>query len=123
MPSSKEYADFIRDRFARLEVVTVRPMMGEYVIHMAGRVLGFISDDRLLLQSGPTIDRLLPDAEKCSLFPGSKLFTIVQDSISPGELCNLAEAIYEDLPVSKPRKSKKKADTPESRFPFVKMMR
>ena len=123
MATSKEYADFIRDKFARLDVVTIRPMMGEYVIHMAGKVLGFIGDNQLMLEPGPTIDRLLPDAEKRELFPGSKLFPIIDDSMNAGALCSLAEAIYDDLPVSKPRKTKKPKPSQtevEQQFPFAK---
>ena len=108
MASSKEYAAFVVARFSRLNVVTIRPMMGEYVLHMAGKVLGFIADDQLMLEPGPTIDRLLPDADKRELFPGSKLFTIIPDDMYSGKLCSIAEAIYDDLPLSKPRKSRKK---------------
>ena len=121
MATSKEYADFVRARFDRLEVVTVKSMMGEYVIHMAGKVLGFIGDDQLLLEPGPTIESLLPDAEKRELFPGSKLFYIIDDGISPHRLCEIARAIYDDLPVSKPRKSrKKKEEDVQKEFPFAK---
>ena len=124
MATSKEYADFIFQKFARLEgTVTMRPMMGEYVIHMAGKVLGFLGDDQLMFQPGPTIAQLLPDAEKRELFPGSKLMYIIDDSISPYRLCEIAEAIYDDLPVSKPRKSdkkKKKDEEIDERFPFAK---
>ncbi|MDO5443751.1 MAG: hypothetical protein Q4G10_08780 [Bacteroidia bacterium] len=132
MATSREYADFIMNKFSRLEgVVTIRPMMGEYVIHMAGKVLGFLGDEQLMLQPGPTISKLLPDAEKRELFPGSKLMYIIDDSISPHRLCEIAEAIYDDLPVSKPRKKKgdpsksqkqksvEKEDI-EERFPFAK---
>jgi len=104
MATSREYADFIRSKFERLDVVSIKPMMGEYVIHMAGKVLGFIGDGQLMLEPGPTIDRLLPDAEKRELFPGSKLFPIIPDGISASQLCAIAEAVYDDLPVSKPRK-------------------
>lgn len=122
MATSKEYAEFIMDKFSRLETVTIRPMMGEYVIHMAGKVLGFIGDEQLMLEPGPTIDRILPDAEKRELFPGSKLFPIIPDGMSAGELCGIAEAIYDDLPVSKPRKSRKRKTDEEivRRFPFAK---
>lgn len=123
MATSREYADFIRGKFSRLDVVSIKPMMGEYVIHMAGKVLGFIGDDQLMLEPGPTIDKLLPEAEKRELFPGSKLFFIIPDGISAGELCNIAEAIYDDLPVSKPRKSKKQKEElnkHQDRFPFAK---
>lgn len=127
MATSVEYADFIRSKFSRLEdVVTVRPMMGEYVIHMAGKVLGFIGDEQLMLEPGPTIDHLLPDAEKRELFPGSKLFTIIPDGMSAGQLCGIAEAIYDDLPISKPGKGRKKTVHEDEqkrileRFPFAK---
>lgn len=122
MATSREYADFILSKFSRLEVVTIKPMMGEYVIHMAGKVLGFLGDEQLLLEPGPTIDRLLPEVERRELFPGSKLFPIIPDGISAGELCNIAEAIYDDLPVSKPHKRKKqqKESEVEKRFPFAK---
>jgi len=123
MASTRDFADYILDKFSSLDVVRAKPMMGEYVLHMAGKVLGFISDDQLLLEPGPTIDRLLPDVEKKELFPGSKLFHVIPDGMSSGELCNLAEAIYDDLPVSKPRKSKKQKETASNQsFPFEKFM-
>lgn len=124
MATSKEYAEFIRSKFQRLEVVTIKPMMGEYVIHMAGKVLGFLGDEQLMLEPGPTIEQLLPDAPKRELFPGSKLFYIIDDGMGASKLCEIASAIYDDLPVSKPRKSKKEQkdsrEEIERRFPFAK---
>lgn len=106
MSSTREYAEFVRERLARLEAVEVRPMMGEYIIRFAGRVLGFVADDRLILEDGPTISRLLPGAERVPLFPGSKDFVVVEDDMPAVKLCEIAQAIYEDLPVPKPRKAK-----------------
>lgn len=126
MATSKEYADFIREKFSRLDdVVTVRPMMGEYVIHMAGKVLGFIGDEQLMLEPGPTIERLLPEAERRELFPGSKLMFVIDDGISPYRLCEIVQEIYDDLPVSKPRKKKKQVEGSEEdkRFPFAKYVK
>ena len=108
MATSKDYAEFIAAKFASLDVVSIKPMMGEYVIHMAGKVLGFIGDNQLMLEDGPTMQKLLPEAERRELFPGSKLFPIIDDGMSPRRLCEIAQAIYDDLPISKPRK--KKAD-------------
>lgn len=127
MATSKSYAAFVAGKFERLGVVSIKPMMGEYVIHMAGKVLGFIGDDQLMLEPGPTIEKLLPNAEKRELFPGSKLFPIIPDGMSAGELCGIAEAIYDDLPVSRPRKSKMQREEEKERkrkidqqFPFAK---
>ena len=107
MADSREYVDFILDKFARLEVVSARKMFGGYVLHMAGKVLGFIFEDEFLFEPGPTVARLLPNAERKELFPGSKLFYVIDEGMSAQHLCALAEACYDDLPLPKPRKSKK----------------
>jgi len=124
MTASSEFTDYILGKFSPLDVVTAKPMMGGFVMHMTGKVLGFITDDQLLLEPGPTIGKLLPDVEKRELFPGSKLFYVIPDGMSSGELCGIAEAIYDDLPVSKPRKSRKNAaaEPGDTHFPFLKYM-
>jgi len=107
MATSKDFKEFIMDKFAGMDSVTVRPMMGEYVLHVNNRVLGFLADEQLLLEPGPNISKLLPEAEYRELFPGSKLFVIIDDDISPRKLRAITETIYEDLPLKKPRKPRK----------------
>ncbi len=110
MASSEEAKFFIQEQLRPLgEDVTVRKMMGEYILHYRSRVLGFISNDVLILEDGPTIRRLLPDAERVPLFPGSKDFVVFPDPGNSRLLCEIVMAIYEDLPVPKPRKSKRKS--------------
>lgn len=121
--SRDEYAEFILEKFSGLEVVSAKRMFGGYVLHMAGKVLGFIFDGEFLFEPGPTADRLLPDAERKELFPGSKLFVVIDDSMSPSRLCELARACYDDFPIPKPRR--KKGDTAkkkgsERKFSFAK---
>ncbi len=100
---------FIRGQLHNLgDDITIRKMMGEYVLHYRGRVLGFICNDVLLLEDGPTISRLLPQAEHTPLFPGSKDFIIFPDPGNSHMLSEVVKAIYEDLPLPKPRKSKAK---------------
>ncbi|MCQ2118659.1 MAG: TfoX/Sxy family protein [Bacteroidales bacterium] len=126
-----DYIDFILDKFRSLDVVTARKMFGGHVLHMAGKVLGFVFDDTFLFEPGPTVDRMLPDAQRKELFPGSKLFVVIDESISPQRLCELAKACYDDFPVSKPRKKKGEAAVKdeerqkkiEAEFPFAKHFR
>jgi len=128
MKQSSEYLDFILDKFSALQVVSARKMFGGYVLHMAGKVLGFVFDDSFLFEPGPTIDKLLPEAPRQELFPGSKLFVIIDDSMSAPRLCELAQACYEDLPIPKARKKKsgtakdekQRRKEIETRFPFAK---
>ena len=98
--------EYIMEKFSSLDVVTSRRMFGGYVLHMAGKVLGFIFDGEFLFEPGPTVDRILPDAERKELFPGSKLFVVMDESMDYRQLCHLAQACYDDLPISRPRKKK-----------------
>ncbi len=114
MASSEEAKFFVQGQLKPLgEDVTVRKMMGEYILHYRSRVLGFISNDVLILEDGPTIQRLLPAAERVPLFPGSKDFVVFPDPGNSRLLCEIVMAIYDDLPVPKPRKSRKKGVSAE----------
>lgn len=123
MNGNDDYMEYILEKFSGLEVVSAKKMFGGYVLHMAGKVLGFIFEGEFLFEPGPTVDRLLPDAERKELFPGSKLFVVIEESMSSQQLCHLAQECYDDLPLPKPRKKKRVQDagkSVEKRFPFAK---
>jgi len=127
--SQSDYIEFILDKLSSLEGVSAKKMFGGYVIHISGKVLGFVFDDEFYFEPGPTIDRMMPDAERKELFPGSKLFVMIDESISPTRLCELARSCYDDFPISKPRKKKKSAVEKlqevdiEKRFPFARLLK
>ena len=105
MSANKDFAEFLRGQFDGLEGLSIKPMMGGCVIHYLGRVLGFAFDDRILLEDGPTAQRILKNCPRKPLFPGSKNFVILTDYQNSRLLQQLAVALYDDLPISKPRKS------------------
>ncbi len=107
MATGEDMMLYLVGQMSALQDLTVRKMMGEYVLHYRGRVLGFICNDILMLEDGPTIRRLLPEAERVPLFPRSKDFVVFPDPANSHLLCEVVTAIYEDLPVPKPRKGKK----------------
>lgn len=123
-----DYKDFILDKFSSIETVSAKKMFGGYVLHMAGRVMGFIFSGEFLFEPGPTVDEMLPEAPRKELFPGSKLFAVIDESMSSQRLCALARACYEDFPISKPRKRKKNLPEQsrkdiEEQFSFAKRFR
>ncbi len=107
MGSSSDFAEFIEGQFQGLEGISVKRMFGGYCLHFLGRVLGFIFDNQFLMEDGPTAKRLMPDAERVPLFPGSKDFVIFPNVDNSRYMQEIAMAVYEDLPLPKPRKSKK----------------
>ena len=107
MATSREYALFVENLFRGVEGFSMKRMFGEYGIYLQGRVLGFLCDEQILLQDTPTARKLLPNAERKELFPGSKLFIIFSDEGNHHLLQSVAQAMWEDLPVPKPRKGRK----------------
>ncbi len=105
MATSKEYALFVENQFRGLEGFTLKRMFGEYGMYLQGRVLGFLADEQILLQSTPTAMRLLPEAERRELFPGSKLFIVFPDEGNSQLLKSVSMAMLEELEFPKPRKS------------------
>lgn len=119
MATSPEYAQFVENQFSGLDGFSMRRMFGEYAIYLQGRVLGFLADEQILLQDTPTARKLLPDAERRELFPGSKLFVLFADEGNAHLLKSVSEAMWEELPLPKPRKSKKKLSEKQTTIPPV----
>ncbi len=101
MASSKEYLEFVLDQTADLRGVTARAMMGEYILYCRGKIVGGIYDDRLLVKPTAAARRLLPDAPRETPYPGAKEMLLVEEVDDREFLCELLDAIANDLPDGK----------------------
>lgn len=117
MATSKEYALFVENQFRGLEGFALKRMFGEYGMYLQGRVLGFLADEQILLQSTPTAMRLLPEAERRELFPGSKLFIVFPDEGNSQLLKSVSMAMLDELEFPKPRKSAKARGQSQEQVP------
>ncbi len=109
MASSREYLDFILDQLSGLEGITFRPMMGEYILYMRGRIVGGIYDDRFLVKITPSAAAMMPDAEREVPYEGAKEM-LLADNVDDREfLRGLLTAMYEELPEPGGKK-KRRAD-------------
>ena len=100
MSSSKEFLDFVLDMLSDAGDVSVRPMMGEYVLYCHGVVVGGIYDDRFLLKPAKIARQLMPDAPTDIPYPGAKEM-LVADVDDAELVCRAVEAIAAELSVSK----------------------
>ncbi len=112
MASSRGFLQFVLEQLSAPEDVSVRPMMGEYVLYCHGRVVGGIYDDRLLLKPTPSARLLMPsalallrDAERDIPYEGAKEM-LVADVDDAALTCRAVEAIAADLPAPKPKRKK-----------------
>lgn len=103
MASSKEFVQFVLEQLSALEDVSVRPMMGEYVLYHHGRVVGGIYDDRLLLKPTPSARMYMPDADTDLPYEGAKEM-LIADIDDAALTCRVIEAIAADLPEPKRKK-------------------
>lgn len=104
MASSKEYLEFIMEQLAGLEDVSWRAMMGEYIIYYRGKIVGGIYDDRFLVKPVEAAVAMMPEAEKEQPYEGAKEMLLVDDVDDREFLCELLEAMYDELPAPKKKK-------------------
>ena len=100
MASSKEYLEFILEQLAESDEVTYRPMMGEYVLYLRGKVVGGIYDDRLLVKPTKSALNMLTEVSLDIPYEGGKEM-ILADVEDRRLLAALLNAVADDLPPSK----------------------
>jgi len=101
MASTKEYLDFVLEQLSELDEISCRAMMGEYILYYRGRIFGGIYDDRLLVKPVPAVVKLMPDASMEFPYDGAKEMILVDDVDNRESLCELVEAMYDELPAPK----------------------
>lgn len=104
MASSKEYLNFILEKLSDLDSITYRSMMGEYILYYKGKIIGGIYDDRFLVKPVKTAKALMPEAVMEAPYEGAKEMLLVDKVDNRDFLCELVEAMYEELPKPKQRK-------------------
>ena len=106
MASSKDYLQFILEQLSGLPDITYRMGMGEYMIYYQGKLAAYICDDRLLVKPLESVKRLLPDAPMEPPYEGAKDMVLVEDVDNSDFLKGLFKAMYDELPLPKPKKKK-----------------
>ena len=104
MASSKAYLDFILEQLRHTGEITVRPMMGEYILYFRGKVIGGIYDDRFLVKPTKSAKALMKDAQYELPYEGAKEMLLVDNVDDREFLSELTEALYNDLPEPKKKK-------------------
>ena len=103
MASSREYLDFILEQLSGLGNITVRAMMGEYIIYWRGKIVGGIYDDRFLVKPVKSAVAMMPDADREVPYEGAKEMLLVDNVDNREFLRELLTAMYDELPAPKKR--------------------
>lgn len=108
MATSRGFLDYILDQLSELDGISYRMTMGEYIIYYRGRIAAYICDNRLLVKPVEAAVRLMPNAVYKPPYEGAKDMILVDDIDNREHLVELFEAMYDELPEPKPKKSRKK---------------
>ena len=110
MPSTVSFLHFVLDQLSGVDGVTWRPMMGEFILYVNGRVFGGVYDDRLLVKPVPAVLALLPDGKREKPYEGAKEMLLVENTDDRDFLSALVRAAEPELPASRsPRDKGKRA--------------
>lgn len=108
MATSKEYLNFVLEQLSDLEEISCRSMMGEYIIYYRGKIAAYVCDDRLLVKPTASAISHMPDAPFESPYEGAKDMLLVTSLDDKAFLTELFCAMYDELPLPKPKKTKAK---------------
>ena len=101
MATDKEYLEYVKDQLSETEGVSFRPMMGEYILYIGGKVAGGVYDNRLLVKPTKSARALMPDAPYELPYDGAKEMLLVDNLDDREFLRELLTAMYDDLPEKK----------------------
>ena len=104
MATRKEYLNFILDQLSRLDGITAKQMMSEYIIYHNGKISAHLCDNRLLVKPVSSAIKMLPDAKMEPPYDGAKDMLLVENVDDRDFLTELFKAMYDELPM--PRKKK-----------------
>ena len=105
MASTKDYLEYILDQLTGLDDISYRAMMGEFIIYYRGKVVGGIYDDRFLVKPVNAAAAMMPDADLELPYEGAKEMLLVDNVDNREFLCELLEAMYNELPAQKKKKN------------------
>ena len=94
MASSKEYLDYILEQTNKLKL-TVKRMMGEFLLYYKNTLFGGIYDDRLLVKK--TITNNIYDMEESIPYEGAKPMYLVSEIDNKELLCEIIINTYNGL--------------------------
>ena len=94
MASSKEYLDFVLDCLREVEGISVKKMMGEFLLYKDGVLFGGVYDNRFLLKKTKSLESFcLQDALP---YEGAKLMLLVE-SDDADEIKDMVLCVANDL--------------------------
>ncbi|OGH92515.1 MAG: hypothetical protein A2534_00995 [Candidatus Magasanikbacteria bacterium RIFOXYD2_FULL_39_9] len=111
MPTKQSAMDYILDQLSSIRSIAARKMFGEYALYCDGKVVGLVCDNTLYIKITEPGKVFVGDYyEEGFAFPGAKASMLInEERIEDRDwLAELVNITVEHLPLTKPKKPKKK---------------
>ena len=105
--SSQGYLQYVLEQLSELDDISYRAMMGEFILYYRGKTVGGIYDDRLLVKPVKSADTYMRNPSYELPYDGAKEMLLVDDVDSKEYLTGLFNAMYDELPAPKAKKTRK----------------
>lgn len=99
MATTKDYRDYVIEKFSVLDNIVCRPMMGEYLLYYNGILFGGIYDSRVLVKIVNGNKKY--DMEEAIPYEGAKMMYFVDDLEDSEKLKSIVLDTCRDLPLKK----------------------
>ena len=104
MASAKEFLEYVLEQLSGVDGVTYKPMMGEFILYVNGKIFGGIYDDRFLVKPIAAAKKLMQGAAMELPYKGAKPMLVVEDVDDRAFLTELVTALAKELPEAKKKK-------------------
>jgi TfoX/Sxy family transcriptional regulator of competence genes len=108
MASDASFVEFVVGQIVGAGNIEAKKMFGEYAIYCNGKVVALICDNQLFIK--PTISgrTFIGNVVEASAYNGAKPSFLIEEGLDDSEwLSKLIKMTADELPIPKPRKSKK----------------
>ncbi len=94
MACSKDYLEYVLDLLEKVNNISYRKMMGEYLLYSDGILFGGIYDDRFLIKKSPSLEYLSLSEE--IPYDGAKPMYLI-DSENKLEIAEIIDKLLDEL--------------------------
>lgn len=101
MPCNKEYVAFVLEQLELLEEITIRSMMGEYLLYDKGKLFGGIYNNQFLIKITQGGKKMMPQGLEISPYKGAKPMLLVEEMDDKEFLKRLVQTTCQELPDKK----------------------
>ncbi|KEI77999.1 competence protein TfoX [Clostridium botulinum A2 117] len=107
MASNIEFVEYVCDQISGAGDITYKKMFGDYGVYCNEKIIGLICDNQFFLKITKDGKDLLHEAIKAPAYKGAKPSFLIESLDNREYLAKIVSATYKDLPMPKPKKTKK----------------